>query len=65
MTLQSWIVLALVFLSALYFFRTSLRSALGKGCASGCGSCQSGGCAVKKLQAIQADLEKPKLPRIT
>ena len=56
MTLQSWITLALVLLSGLYFFRSSLRSALGKGCASGCGSCASG-CAVKKLQA---ELEKPK-----
>ena len=59
MTLQSWITLTLVFLALLYFFRTSLRSALGGGCASGCGSCKSGGCAMKKLQAIQADLEKP------
>ena len=58
MTFQSWATLALVLLSIAYFFRASLKSALGGGgCASGCGSCKSGGCPVNKLQAIQRDLE--------
>ena len=48
--MQTWITFALVILAALYFFRSSLKSALGKGCASGCGSCGSAGCPAKKLQ---------------
>ncbi len=60
MTLQSLLTFALVLLAALYFFRGSLKSAVGGGCASGCGSCKSGGCPVKKLQTIQENLEGPK-----
>jgi hypothetical protein len=61
MTLQSWITLALVALSVAYFFRGSFKSLVGGGCASGCGSCKSGGCPVNKLQAIQKELEaKPR-----
>ena len=60
MTLQAVLVLILVALSVLYFLRGTLKSFVGGGCASGCGSCKQGGCAVKKIQAIQADLETPK-----
>jgi hypothetical protein len=50
MNLQTWLALALVLLAGLYFLRSGLKSALGKGCASGCGSCGSSGCPAKKLQ---------------
>ena len=58
MTPQTWITFALAALAAAYFFRSSLRSLLGRGCASGCGTCQSGGCPAKKLQAVQERLDK-------
>lgn len=57
MTVQSCIALALVVLSVLYFLKDLLRSALSGGCGSGCGSCKTG-CPVKKLEAIQEDLDK-------
>ena len=59
MTLQTALALALVLLAALYFLRSSLRSLLGSGCASGCGTCKSGGCPAKRLQAIQVELDHP------
>ena len=55
MTIQSCITFGLVALAAGYFFRGSLKSALGKGCASGCGSCKA--CPAAKLKAIQKELE--------
>ena len=58
MTLQSWITLTLAALAASYFFRSSLRSLLGRGCASGCGTCASGACPARKLQAVQDRLDK-------
>jgi len=59
MTVQTCIVIALAILCVLYFLKDILRSALGGGCGSGCGSCKTGGCPVKKLEAIQNDLDKP------
>lgn len=56
MTIQSCIVLLLAVLSVLYFLKDLLRSAVTGGCGSGCGSCKTG-CPVKKLEAIQEDLE--------
>jgi hypothetical protein len=50
MNMQTCLTLALVLLAGLYFLRNGLKSALGKGCASGCGSCDAGGCPAKKLQ---------------
>ena len=58
--MQSALTFALVLLALLYLFRGTLKSALGRGCASGCGSCKSSGCPVNKLQAIQKDLENAK-----
>jgi hypothetical protein len=60
MTFQSGIVLVLTALCVLYFLKDFIRSAVGGGCGSGCGSCKSGGCPVKKLEAIQTDLDPPK-----
>lgn len=57
MTFQFAIVLILALACVAYFLRDLLRSFMGGGCASGCGSCKSGGCPVKKLEAIQASLE--------
>jgi hypothetical protein len=57
MTFQSCIVLVLVFLCLIYFLKDFLRSAVSGGCGSGCGSCKTG-CPVKKLEAIQEDLDK-------
>jgi len=56
MTLQTLLTLALVVLATLYFLRTTLRSLLARGCASGCGSCASATCPAKKLQALEANL---------
>jgi len=52
MTLQTCLALAFVLLAALYFLRSSLRSLLGTGCASGCGTCKSATCPAKKLQPV-------------
>jgi hypothetical protein len=60
MNLQALLTLVVVVLAALYFLRGTLKSAVGGGCASGCGGCKSETCAVQKLQAIQAELEHPK-----
>jgi hypothetical protein len=59
MTFQSCIVLILATGCVLYFLKDILRSALAGGCGSGCGSCKTG-CPVKKLEAVQHDLDKPK-----
>ena len=59
MTFQFFVVLVLAVLCALYFLRDLLRSALQGGCGSGCGACKSGGCPVKKLEAIQVKLDPP------
>jgi len=48
MTLQTFIALALALLCVLYFLKDLLRSAVSGGCGSGCGSCKTGGCPVKK-----------------
>jgi hypothetical protein len=53
MTLQFAITLVLAILGALYLLKGILPSFLTGGCKSGCGSCASGGCPVKKLEAIQ------------
>ena len=63
MTFQFFVVLVLAVLCVLYFLKDLLGSALKGGCGSGCGSCKSGGCPVKKLEAIQAELDPPK-PRL-
>jgi hypothetical protein len=60
MTIQSVIALVLALLCVLYFLKDLLRPAPGSGCGSGCGSCKSGGCPVKKLEAVQHDLDKPR-----
>ena len=61
MTFQFALVLILALGCVAYFLRDLLRSFADGGCASGCGSCKSGGCPVKKLEAIQAAL--PESPR--
>jgi len=58
MTFQTCIAIALALLCVLYFLKDLLRSAVSGGCGS-CGSCKSGGCPVKKLEAVQHDLDKP------
>lgn len=50
---QHWIMLALTTLAALYMARGLFKSS----CASGCGSCKSGTCPAKKLEAVRARLE--------
>jgi len=63
MGIQFVIVLILAILCVLYFLKDILRTAVSgsSGCGSGCGSCKSGGCPVKTIEAIQADLEaKPR-----
>lgn len=63
MTLQAILALALVLLAALYFCRGTLRSALGGGCASGCGSCKSSTCPVQTLKPkLDGSKPKPQLP---
>ena len=54
MTVQFAIVLLLALIGAVYLVREALGSALTGGCASGCGSCKSGGCPVKKLESAAA-----------
>jgi|GEM_PF-2782569 len=53
MTFQFWIMLGLTTLAGVYLARGLFTSS----CASGCGSCKSGGCPAKKLEAIRAKLE--------
>jgi hypothetical protein len=60
MTLQTFIALALALLCALYFLKDLLRSAVSGGCGSGCGTCKTGGCPVKKLEGVQQALDKPR-----
>jgi hypothetical protein len=60
MTLQFLIVLALALLCVAYFLKDLLRSAVRGGCGSGCGGCKTGGCPVKKLEAVQSGLDKPR-----
>jgi hypothetical protein len=55
MALQTWIVLALTALSAAFLLRDLRKSSAGKGCASGCGVCQSKDCALRKLEAHLKD----------
>jgi hypothetical protein len=63
MTFQFAIVLILALACVAYFLRDLLGSFLDGGCASGCGSCKSGGCPVKKLEQIQAGpLDRPSTP---
>ena len=61
MTFQTCIVLALVALCVLYFLKDLFRSAVTGGCGGGCGSCKSGGCPVKKLEAPHPRLDPPTL----
>jgi len=60
MTIQTFIALALALLCVLYFLKDLLRSAVSGGCGSGCGSCKTG-CPVKKLEAVQKDLDRTRL----
>ncbi len=60
MTFQFYIVLALAIACALYFVKGLVRPAQSGACGPGCGSCKSGGCPVKRLEAIQTDLNTPK-----
>ena len=62
MTLQALLVMSLVMLSAVYVFRGSLMSFFGGGCASGCGGCKSG-CPARKLQAVEARLDRTRHQR--
>jgi hypothetical protein len=62
MTVQFAIVLLLALACVAYFLKDVLGSFLGGSCSSGCGSCQSGGCPVKKLEAIQAGLPEQPVP---
>lgn len=59
MTLQTTVILVLAVLCLLYLLRDALASAFGGGCASGCGSCKSGGCPVKKLEALAPEADRP------
>jgi hypothetical protein len=59
MTAQTTAVLVLAALGLLYLLKDALGSALTGGCASGCGSCKSGGCPVKKLEAHGAARDRP------
>ena len=52
LTVQSCIAFALALLCVLYFLKDILRSALSGGCGSGCGSCKTGACPVKKLESL-------------
>ena len=58
MTFQFFTVLALALACVVYFLKDLLRSAAGGGCGSGCGSCRTGGCPVKKLETLQSALDK-------
>jgi hypothetical protein len=58
MTIQTFIALALALLCVLYFLKDLLRSAVSGGCGTGCGSCKTGGCPVKKLEGAQQALDK-------
>jgi len=50
MTLQTWIALAAVVAAVAYFAKSISAELKGSGkCASGCGSCASKVCPVKKL----------------
>ena len=59
MTLQTTIILVLAVLCLLYLLRDALGSAFTGGCASGCGSCKSGGCPVKKLETLDIRPDSP------
>jgi hypothetical protein len=48
--LQTSLVLLLVALALAYLVRGLAKSARGKGCASGCGSCSSSTCTLRKLE---------------
>ena len=63
MTFQFAVVLALALACVLYFLKDLLGSAVTGGCGSGCGSCTSGGCPVKKLEGLQPGLADPGKPR--
>ncbi|BDU71750.1 hypothetical protein [Mesoterricola silvestris] len=53
MTIQHWLMLVLTTLAGAYMARGFFKSA----CGSGCGSCKSGQCPAKKLEAIRVRLE--------
>ena len=59
MTAQTTAVLVLAALGLLYLLKDALGSAFTGGCASGCGSCKSGGCPVKKLEAHGTAPDRP------
>jgi hypothetical protein len=59
MTAQTAIILVLAVLGLAFLLKDALGSAFTGGCASGCGSCKSGGCPVKKLEALGSDLDRP------
>ena len=48
MALQNVIVFLAVALAAWFILRRCLRSATGKGCASGCGACRAKNCAARR-----------------
>lgn len=54
MQIQHWILLATASLAALYLVRGLFRPS----CASGCGSCKSGACPARRLEAVRARVEK-------
>jgi bacterioferritin-associated ferredoxin len=54
MNIETVFVLAAVTLAAVYLGRDALKGLFAKGgCASGCGSCPSQSCALKKLSGSQ------------
>jgi hypothetical protein len=59
MTTQTVITVVLATLGLLFLLKDALASAFTGGCASGCGSCKSGGCPVKKLEAVGAGQDHP------
>lgn len=60
MTIQNLIVLLAVALAGWFIFRRCLRSATGKGCASGCGACRAKDCAMRKQEAQRAETARPR-----
>lgn len=59
MTIQNLIVFLAVALAGWFIFRRCLRSATGKGCASGCGACRAKDCAMRKLEAQRTETTRP------
>jgi hypothetical protein len=60
MGFQTLLTLLLVAIAAGFLGRKLFRTARGEGCASGCGSCGSRTCALRKLEAELKAAAKPR-----